>query len=922
MKKLFGLLFLLPVFAFGGATIGTPTGLPPSGAAGGVLSGFYPNPGFGSFTSSTLLSAISDGAGTGFAVFNNGPTLIAPVLGAATATTINGNTITPGTGTLTLGSATLNAGAGGTLGAAAFQGFASSVDTQTGLNALSSVTPASLASATILPAFSIQHFADKFAQIENGVTQQLTVLVWGDSVANLQLAYILPALAHSYGDLGTGTNPTSSIAGDVIVNNGGSVPYNYTYYLTGSYWDVGSTGSVVYGRGGGAARSNQIKVFYIEEPGAGTFTVQTAIGNGSFTTETGYTAVNASIGSGLQLGIITLNSSTSNVITGVSTYQVKVVGVTGRVKFISPFFQDTVESGIQVVHTERGGLGLDSANLMDSGLFTSYVNAINPDIAFFQMKEGSTYATSLPAHISRWNTAQPNTDWVYFLTTPESDDGSAYDSAWQNSITRTNAIANGNAVIDLHTPCKNYALMLSLGWLTMGDGTHPTAPCNQYLARLIASYLSVPIQVLGNVSQTNVINSAVSTASLNVSNGYSGSALGLTPALTVVPSSNIDITDTIQRTRTVNYGAGNSSGTYTISGPGPITLTVTGTNQGMNLNVGSGGTLTISGATNMTGNLGVTGVPTFTYANGTALFGNANGNNTIKVSRTGSGASYASLIASNNNPLIDFNGGSLLFSNNGGSSIGSLSTTGALSLNGSVTTVAGATASTFNFAGGTVLFGNSVNNNAIEVSRITTNPSYVKLLASTNNPVIDSSSTLGFSFNAGANVATLDTSGNLISNSTKTANPTSGTAAVWKLGSFVAGAPTGTSGYAQIDIAGAAYQVPTGSVSLTSGLDSRTGLTSSDGAAITLYTTVNSTSVLRITADIFATAAVTGTAIYTITWTQNSTTQTLVVNSTTLNTLATATDLINPDNATTVTARLTGTFTGTFTVTGLVERIK
>lgn len=47
-------------------------------------------------------------------------TFTTPVLGAATATSINGNAITTGTGTLTLGSATLNAGAGGTLASAAF----------------------------------------------------------------------------------------------------------------------------------------------------------------------------------------------------------------------------------------------------------------------------------------------------------------------------------------------------------------------------------------------------------------------------------------------------------------------------------------------------------------------------------------------------------------------------------------------------------------------------------------------------------------------------------------------------------------------------------------------------------------------------------------------------------------------------------
>lgn len=56
-------------------------------------------------------------------VFSNpllSPQLITPALGVATATSLNGNFFTTGTGTLTLGSATLNAGTGGTLGSNAF----------------------------------------------------------------------------------------------------------------------------------------------------------------------------------------------------------------------------------------------------------------------------------------------------------------------------------------------------------------------------------------------------------------------------------------------------------------------------------------------------------------------------------------------------------------------------------------------------------------------------------------------------------------------------------------------------------------------------------------------------------------------------------------------------------------------------------
>jgi hypothetical protein len=61
--------------------------------------------GGGGFTDSAgLASSLDDETGTGVAVFNDTPTLVTPVLGAATATSINAITITdPGTGaTLTL----------------------------------------------------------------------------------------------------------------------------------------------------------------------------------------------------------------------------------------------------------------------------------------------------------------------------------------------------------------------------------------------------------------------------------------------------------------------------------------------------------------------------------------------------------------------------------------------------------------------------------------------------------------------------------------------------------------------------------------------------------------------------------------------------------------------------------------------------
>jgi hypothetical protein len=57
---------------------------------------------FAATTSAQLAGVISDETGSGALAFAASPTFVTPALGAATATTLNGNTITTGTGTLTL----------------------------------------------------------------------------------------------------------------------------------------------------------------------------------------------------------------------------------------------------------------------------------------------------------------------------------------------------------------------------------------------------------------------------------------------------------------------------------------------------------------------------------------------------------------------------------------------------------------------------------------------------------------------------------------------------------------------------------------------------------------------------------------------------------------------------------------------------
>lgn len=89
------------------------------------------------------------------------------------------------------------------------------------------------------------------------------------------------------------------------------------------------------------------------------------------------------------------------------------------------------------------------------------------------------------------------------------------------------------------------------------------------------------------------------------------------------------------------------------------------------------------------------------------------------------------------------------------------------------------------------------------------------------------------------------------------------------------------------------------------GSDERKGVTTVDTIA-TIIGTASGTGLYRLSARIFATAGTTISASYTVTWIENATTITKTLTVTTLNTdQDLASILIQPDNATNITAQIT-----------------
>jgi len=114
------------------------------------------------------------------------------------------------------------------------------------------------------------------------------------------------------------------------------------------------------------------------------------------------------------------------------------------------------------------------------------------------------------------------------------------------------------------------------------------------------------------------------------------------------------------------------------------------------------------------------------------------------------------------------------------------------------------------------------------------------------------------------------------------------------------------------------YPIPEGIV----GIDNRTGVTVADGSPITLYTAgAGLVQVYRVNTEIVAHAFTSGTATLTVTWTENSVSQTAVVTATALNVVTGIVRLAMPDAGTTITVQLTGSFTATVRVATVIERL-
>lgn len=330
---------------------------------------------------------------------------------------------------------------------------------------------------------------NKIYAIQNAETEQLKVLVVGDSVANSKPQYIIPQLKGLYGQ--AGGMSTYETSGDVT-----SISGEYEKWFTGDLFSVGVGGELAFGEGGFYGKADKIVLFYSKSPGGGSFKVQSQKFGESWVDEVGYTDVDTN-NTSVSIGVIELTKNPNDL------NKVRVVGLTGDSEIIFCDFQKLTTTGVKDYPSAlaKGGLLLTNALLCADGVLEAFLENIQPDIIFFEMKEGDAaqFAIDLAQMQTRFDAVLPDADWVFIESTPIEVNNNVQVA--ENEALRFHSNANSRFCFDGYTPCGSYAEMVKRGW--EGDGIHADEKCNGYLASYLwlemGLYAVLPSTVYGKV---------------------------------------------------------------------------------------------------------------------------------------------------------------------------------------------------------------------------------------------------------------------------------------------------------------------------------------------------------------------------------------------------------------------------------------
>lgn len=343
---------------------------------------------------------------------------------------------------------------------------------------------------------------------------QLTVLGFGDSMisgaAPTKFRYLMPLLKITYGNCG------NALDGCVRANSGpGAVSYTDYAIWPGSLTRLSTSGDTCEFKGFGydynyvSVAATRLKIYYVKEPGAGTFKIQSSSDDGAtWSDETGFTSISADNAT-IDCGIATVTKT-------LGLYRVRVVWLSGgQVRIVSGALIRTDIGGIIDASIVSGGTNLcDMVLCANSPVFRGVIADVAPNVEIIEFKDsvsysadsakifgqsGATYSTpgraattfaqALADHYNQMTGVLPNIEFVGCLSSPVYTPQDDSIQVANNDAMKAWAAARSIMVFDSYSIFGSGATMNALGWYNNSDSVHPSASANAFASALFIDAL-------------------------------------------------------------------------------------------------------------------------------------------------------------------------------------------------------------------------------------------------------------------------------------------------------------------------------------------------------------------------------------------------------------------------------------------------
>lgn len=304
---------------------------------------------------------------------------------------------------------------------------------------------------------------------------EVAIASWGDSVSAGKVKLINEELQRIYGKRGIAFDAcgyTNSGGATVVTDftrwpfriftlTGSGQSHNFTDFITSAY---------------DAVLCNELTVFYVREPGAGTFTVEAENdASAAYTTLSGFASIDTSN--------TTLAGGFTKVAIPLGSYRFRISWVSGTVRILGIRARNTATGGIMNIQLGYSGQALESMNTAPSAVVAPILAELNPTVEVLEMKDSlNNWQTALENHHAIASAAVPSMSFLLVGSNPNGPTQNDSNQVSANATTKAVASNLHAAYWDGYAVYGSGAEMVARQWYLNNDDVHPNSIANQYAA--------------------------------------------------------------------------------------------------------------------------------------------------------------------------------------------------------------------------------------------------------------------------------------------------------------------------------------------------------------------------------------------------------------------------------------------------------